>query len=204
MNIIKSIVKNKLYAVVRTNDAEEAYKISIALIKGGIKVIEIPLGSLELLDVIAKLKENKDIYISAGGIITTKQAEMAYTNKADMLVSPVFQKNIIKLSEEYNIPVMTTVSTANEAYLSWKARVPISKLYPATHMGGIEYVTDLIRPMPFLNLMPTGSIKIEEITGYLNVGAIAVGIGSDLYKNKTPENITKRAEQALKIINEYN
>ncbi len=201
MNIIEAIVKNKIYAVVRTNDADKAFEISKSLIEGGIKIIEIPLSNLELLDVIAKLSEIKDVFISAGGIITTKQAHLAYKNNAQMLVSPVYQKNIVKLSEEYNIPVVTTVSTANEAYQAWKARVPLSKLYPATHMGGVDYVTDLLRPMPFLNLMPTGSIKIEEINSYLDAGAIAVGIGSDLYKNHSPDEITQRARKAIELVN---
>lgn len=200
MNIIQSIVENKIYAVVRTDDARLAYGISNALIEGGIKIIEIPLGSLELLDVIKELSQIDDVHISAGGIITIKQANLAFKNGADMLVSPVYQKNIVKLSEEFNIPVMTTVSTANEAYQSWKARVPISKLYPAAHMGGVDYVSDLLRPMPFLNLMPTGSIKIEEIPDYLKKGALAVGIGSDLYKGLEKDEIIKKAKKAVELI----
>ena len=200
MNIIQSIVDNKIFAIVRTNDAERASEISEALIQGGIKNIEIPLGSMELLDVINDLSKRDGIYIAAGGIITTKQANQAFANGADMLVSPVYQKNIVKLSEEFKIPVMTTVSTANEAYQSWKARVPISKLYPAAHMGGVDYVTDLLRPMPFLNLMPTGSIKINEIPEYLSIGAIAVGIGADLYKGLENEQIIMRAKKAVDLI----
>ncbi len=201
MNIINSIVKNKIYAIVRTNDAEKANEISKALIKGGIKDIEIPLSSIELLKVIKELSEQEGVFVAAGGIITTNQAVMAFDNGADMLVSPVFQKNIVKLSEEFNIPVMTTVSTANEAYQSWKVRVPISKLYPATHLGGVDYVTDLVRPMPFLNIMPTGSIKLTEINDYIKAGAVAVGIGSDLYKNLTSEQIVLRAQEAIRLIN---
>ena len=200
MNIIQSIVENKIYAVVRTDDAKLAYNISEALIAGGIKNIEIPLGSLELLDVIKDLSHREDVYLAAGGIITTKQANLAFKNGAKMLVSPVYQKNIVKLSEEFKIPIMTTVSTANEAYQSWKARVPISKLYPAAHMGGVDYVSDLLRPMPFLNLMPTGSIKISEIPDYLAIGAIAVGIGADLYKGLEQEQIIERAKSAVEII----
>jgi len=201
MNIIEAIVKNKIYAVVRTSDAKRALEISNALIKGGIKIIEIPLSNFDLLNVISELANREGVFISAGGIITSKQAHLAYNNKAHMLVSPIYQKNIVKLSEEFNIPVMTTVSTANEAYQSWKARVPISKLYPAAHMGGVEYVIDLVRPMPFLNLMPTGSIKIEEVNDYLEAGAIACGIGSDLYNGFDSDDITKRAQKAVKLLN---
>ncbi len=200
MNIIESIVKEKIYAIVRENDAKRAYEISKALITGGIKNIEIPLGSMALIDVIKELAQIENVFVAAGGIITRNQATTAFNNGADMLVAPVFLKDIVRLSEEFKIPVMTTVSTANEAYQSWKARVPISKIYPATHLGGTDYVSDLIRPMPFLNLMPTGGIKIKDINDYIKVGAIAVGIGSDLYKGLSAEQITDRAKEALNII----
>ena len=200
MNIIQSIVNEKIYAIVRENGAKRAYEISKALIAGGIKNIEIPLGSMELINVIKELSEIDNVFVAAGGIITTRQAVIAFNNGADMLVCPVFLKNIVKLMEELKIPVITTVSTANEAYLSWKARVPISKLYPASHMGGTDYVYDLLRPMPFLNLMPAGGIKISEINDYINIGAIAVGIGADLYKGLKSEEITQKAKEAIEII----
>lgn len=200
MNIIEAIFKKKIYAVVRTKDADLAYNISQCLISGGVNIIEIPLVNDDILEVIKQLSQDENNFIAAGGIITTKQAEQAFNNNCKMLVSPIFQRNIAKLSQAYKIPVITTVSTANEAYEAWQARVPIIKLYPATPMGGVDYISDLLRPMPFLNLMPNGDIKIEQITSYLKAGAVAVGIGADFYKNFTNEQITQRAEKAVEII----
>ena len=204
MNVIEAIFKHKIYAVVRTNNAEEAYNIASALIEGGIKIIELPLLCAETLGVIAKLAKIENVYICAGGIITAKHAELAHKFDADLLVSPVFQQSIVKLSQSYNKPVITTVSTANEAYESWKARVPIIKIYPAKHMGGAEYIWDLIRPMPFLNLLPTGNIQLDEVADYLKAGAVAVGIGAAFYRDaNSKEEITKRAKYVVDLIKNF-
>ena len=61
--------------------------------------------------------------------------------------------------------------------------MPLIKIYPVAEMGGVEYIQDLIKPMPFLNLLPCGFVKLNQIKSYLHVGAVAVGIGREL-KNK--------------------
>ena len=44
------------------------------------------------------------------------------------------------------------------------------------------YVEDLLRPMPFLNIMPLGNVKLDEVTSYIKAGASVVGIGRDSMK----------------------
>ena len=77
------------------------------------------------------------------------------------------------------------------------------KISPANPMGGAEYIEDILRPMKFINIIAAGSIKIEDIQAYLKAGAKAVGLGRALYKNASYEEITKRANEACKMIQEY-
>ena len=51
--------------------------------------------------------------------------------------------------------------------------------------------------MKFLNVMPTGSIKITDIKEYLEKGATAVGLGHELYYNKTVDEIVESAKRAV-------
>ena len=70
-----------------------------------------------------------------------------------------------------------TATTPNEAYSAWKARTPLIKIYPTKPMGGAMYIEDMLRAMPFLNVIATGNINIEDVPQYLKAGASAVGIG---------------------------
>ena len=72
----------------------------------------------------------------------------------------------------------------------------IIKISPANPMGGAEYIEDLLRPMKFLNIIASGSIKIEDVQSYLKAGVKAVGLGRALYKNASYEEITQRARLA--------
>lgn len=195
-NLIKLIASEKIYPIIRTTDAQNAIDIAKALVDGGIKVMEI---NVENISIYNSLKEiSKHAKVCAGGIITTMQAQKAIQSGAEILSSPIFSMNLVKLSKDKQIPFLAGTSTANEAYNAWKARIPLIKIYPITAMGGAMYVEDLLRPMPFLNIMPLGNIKINEVISYINAGAKAVGVGRDLYEGYSFSEITARARKIIK------
>ena len=125
------------------------------------------------------------------------QAEASIASGAKILSSPIFSKNLVKISKDKEIPYIAETSTANEAYNAWKARIPLIKIYPITAMGGAMYVEDLLRPMPFLNVMPLGSVKLDEVHTYIKAGATCVGVGRDFYDGYSLSEITTRAKKVL-------
>ena len=64
-------------------------------------------------------------------------------------------------------------------------------------MGGVEYLENLLRPMPFLNVIPQGDVKLSEIKGYLYAGALAVGVGRNLTNAQSYSEITERTKKIL-------
>lgn len=196
-NAIKKIYENKLVGIIRENDSKKAIEIAKAYIEGGIKIIEMTTP----VEAIKEIAKNDDIIVGMGGIITREQAHEAINAKAKFFVSPILQMGLVKLSSGYKIPLILTATTPNEAYLAWQARIPLIKIYPIKDLGGPTYVEELLRPMSFLNVMPTGSIKLNDIEDYIKAGSIAVGLGRELYLNKTFEEIKKTAKEAVKIAN---
>ena len=196
-NVIKEIIDNKIFGVVRADDTKRAVEIANAYIEAGLKIIEMNTN-IEAIKEIAQ--NNKDAFIAAGGIITSNQAHQAIEVGAKLLVSPILQMNLVKLSSGYKIPLILTATTPNEAYTAWKARIPLIKIYPVKDLGGKTYIEDLLRPMKFLNVMPTGSIDIDDIKGYLDCGASAVALGRQLYKDKTYNEIVETTKLALEKV----
>ncbi len=201
MNPIQAIYKNKIVAVIRAEEANEAIEKANALFNGGINVFEITVEKSSLMPAIEELSKNKNITVMAGGIITSMMAQEAINFGAQTIISPVFQGSLLKFCLGKKIPHIATVSTPNEAYNAWKSRIPIIKIFPAKQMGQVEYIEDMLRPMPFLNLMPSGGITIEDFMQYLKAGATAVGIGRSFYKNAMLKEITERAKFATSQIN---
>ena len=198
-NYIQMIKEDKVYPIIRCKEASQAVEISKALVEGGVRVLEINVENPSIYKAIEEV--SKFANVCAGGIITSLQADAAFESGAKLIASPIFQMNMVRISKNKRIPFIAGASTANEAYNAWKSRIPVIKLFPAKSMGQVEYLEDLLRPMPFLNLMPSGGLSIEDFVDYLKAGAVAVGIGRSLYRNASLKEITERARYAVSQLN---
>lgn len=194
-NLIKKISNEKIYPIIRCNDAQSAIDTANALIEGGIKLLEINIENSTLYQAVHEI--SKIATVAAGGIITAQQAYKSIDAGAQLLSSPIFQMNMVKISKDKQIPLIACASTSNEAYNAWKTRVPLIKIFPAKALGGTLYIEDLLRPMPFLNVLPSGNISLEEVPAYIKAGAAAVGVGRGFYDNSNFSEITKKAKQVI-------
>ena len=200
-NFIEIIKKVKVYPIIRSKDPEQAVEVARALADGGIRVLEM---NVEHPEIYGAIKEaSKFVHVCAGGIITSMQADAAFECGAELFSSPIFQMSLIKISKNKRVPFIAGATTANEAYNAWKSRIPLIKLFPTEAMGGIQYINDILRQMPFLQLMPMGNIKLNEVVKYIGAGACAVGVGRDFYQGFTPKEITLRTREILREIKDY-
>lgn len=194
--LIEIMKEQKIFPVLRGKDKNKMISTARALAKAGIEIVEINVDAPEIFEAIEEV--SGDITVCAGGIITSLQAETAFNAGAKVFSSPIFQTNLLKISKSRKIPYIAGTTTANEAYAAWKSRIPLIKLYPITAMGGTMYLEDILRPMPFLNIMPAGNVKLSQVKEYIQAGAISVGVGRDIYEAYNPEQITARMHNFLK------
>ncbi len=190
---IKEIFRSRIYGIIREDEPQKALEIAQAYLEGGIKVVEIN----STIETIKKVCQINGIFVAQGGIITSEQAHLGIEAGAKLLVSPILQMGLTKVSSSSKIPLILSATTPNEAYSAWKVRVPIIKIFPIKDLGGATYIEDLLRPMKFLNVMPCGSVKIEHIKPLLNAGACAIGMGRGLYLNKNYEEIVASVKEAV-------
>lgn len=200
-NYIQMIAEDKIYPIIRCEDAEFAVQTARALVDGGVRVIEMTVEHPQMYEAIKEV--SKFAHVCAGGIITSLQADAAFDNGAVMFSSPIFQMSLIKISKNKHVPFLAGATTANEAYNAWKSRIPLIKIFPTEAMGGVRYIEDILRQMPFLNLLPMGNIKLNEVVTYIKAGAIAVGVGRDFYQGFEPKVITARTRDIIKEIRDY-
>lgn len=199
-SIFNKIEKQKVVGVIRSSHPDKALSVAKAFVEGGIKIIEITLENKDSLRVIEEVSKIDGITVAAGSIITTSQAEQAIMAGAKFLTSPVLEMNLVRLSKSYKVPVITSASTTNEAYQAWKSGVKYIKLFPAVDMGGARYIKDILKPMPFLKLIPTSGIDLDDYQDYLDAGAVAVGLGKMFYKGLTYEQIVEKTKAAVEML----
>ena len=51
---------------------------------------------------------------------------------------------------------------------------------PVGPLGGLDYLRELLMPMPDVAVMPTGGITLEAAAEYLRLGAVAIGVSGFL------------------------
>lgn len=194
-NLIKSLAEQKIFPIIRSGNKENVIETVNALVECGLKIMEINVENPSIYEAIKEV--SKHACICAGGIITSMQAQAAVYAGAKIISSPIFHMNLVKLSKDTRIPFIAGTSTANEAYQAWKARIPLVKIYPISALGGPLYVEDLLRPMSFLNVIPQGNVKLSQVKEYIKAGALAVGVGRDLYEGYSPDEISKRVKEVI-------
>ncbi len=194
-NLVDLLSKEKVFPILRSNDVNVVRDTANALLDGGVKFLEINVVNPGIYYVIEEI--SKHATVCAGGIITELQAQTAVDAGAKVFSSPINQMHLVKFSKDKRIPFLAGASTANEAYSAWKARIQLIKIFPITAMGGVSYLENLLRPMPFLNIVPTGAAKLSEVKDYIKAGAVAVGVGRDLLEGYSYSEITKRIKSVL-------
>ena len=69
--------------------------------------------------------------------------------------------------------------TPTELLEAWRAGAPVVKLFPASAVGP-GYIRDVLAPLPFLRLVPSGGVSLENTGEWIRAGAAAVSVGSAL------------------------
>ena len=195
INFIEKLSQNKVLPIIRSKNPQDVVNKAYALLEGGLDIMEINVESPKVFNAIKTI--SKDAIVCAGGIITSMQFDAAIDSGAKLISSPIFQKSLLKMTKDQRVPYIAGTSTANEAYNAWKSRIPVAKIYSISAMGGVEYIENLLRPMPFLKVIPQGNVKLDEVPAYIEAGAIAVGVGRHLTVADDYKEITKRTKQLL-------
>ena len=202
--LLEHINNNKVFSIIRSHEKFEPLNIAKALIDGGLTTIEISLDIPNATDIISELSKESDILLGACSVITAKQTSCAIEAGAMYIDTPVFDMSIVKFAKGFDTPIIMGASTANEAYASWKLNSTLTKIFPTKAMGGVQYISDILRMLPFLNLIASSGIEIDDFVDYLKAGATAVGIGKSLYTDaKSYNEITENAKTVRKLLKAY-
>ena len=185
MNVLDTINRHKIVAIVRLDDLSAAQHISAALIEGGIRAIEFTLTNPEAISTIADMRRLVDdsVAIGAGSVISPDQVRAVADAGAQFVVSPVSKQDVIEACLARDLPAMPGAFTPSEIQQAWEWGASVVKVFPANHLGK-RYIKDVKAPLPHLRLMPTGGVNTDNLRELLDLGAFAVGVGSSLINNQ--------------------
>jgi 2-dehydro-3-deoxyphosphogluconate aldolase/(4S)-4-hydroxy-2-oxoglutarate aldolase len=140
------------------------------------------------LELIREFSRREEIVVGAGTVLTSEQAGKAVEAGARFLVSPVVDETVIKAAQEMDVAMMPGCATPTEMLKAQRLGAPLQKLFPGQATGPV-YVRQILGPLPFLRIVPTSGVTLENAPDYLLAGSFAVGFVNSLFE---PDDIAKR------------
>lgn len=179
---IAAVAAQRIVPVLRLPNAAAAVARTWSLLDAGCRVVELTTTVPDWPQALAECRElarssYSDALIGMGTVTTAAQAVTAISAGAQFLVSPFPAPNVRPAADRAGVILIEGGFTPAEI-ADAASRGP-AKVFPA-HVGGPAFIRSLRAILPGAQLIPTGGIAISQAAEYLNAGALAVGIGSEL------------------------
>lgn len=181
MDLPALLGERRLLAIVRGRHAESVLKTVLILAEEGIGLIEVSLTAAGALDAITRARAQLDerTVLGAGTVVSAQDALDAHAAGAEFVVTPGHGDGV-RQARELGLPTVVGALTPTEVIAARKAGADAVKLFPASAMGGPAYLRALRDPFPDVPFVPVGGVDVQACRRYLDLGALAVGIGSPL------------------------
>jgi len=157
----------------------DAVPLARALVRGGLRVLEITLRTgvaLEALRAIAG--EVPDVVVGAGTVLNGRQLEQARQAGARFAVSPGCTPGLATAAAASGLPFLPGVQTVTEALALAERGFSLLKFFPADVAGGLGWLKAVSAPLAELRFCPTGGIGLDNAPAYLSLANVACVGGS--------------------------
>ncbi|MEY8761424.1 bifunctional 4-hydroxy-2-oxoglutarate aldolase/2-dehydro-3-deoxy-phosphogluconate aldolase [Chryseobacterium tongliaoense] len=195
-------------------DTEISKRVVKACYDGGARVFEFTNRGDFAHEVFAELlkyatKELPGMILGIGSVLDAGTASLYIQNGANFIVSPLLNADMAKVCNRRKISWMPGCGSVSEISYAEELGAEIVKIFPATQVGGPEFIKAVKGPMPWSNIMPTGGVlpTKENLTEWIKAGAYCVGLGSQLFvKNENGDydyvKITETVKNSIQTIKE--
>lgn len=196
---INKLGKNKIIAILREIDPDAAIKRGQELVWWGCRHLEVTIDSIDWKRVLTELRDSIGAIcmLGVGTIYNSQQVREAANLGAQFALSPINPgRDFIETCHNFGLIAVPAVGTPQEANIALEQGAKIVKLFPAQNWTP-KAMRDLLTIGNFqkLRIIPTGGIKPENAHSWLNEGAFAVGLGSQLVGPELKESTQYQKKQ---------
>jgi 2-dehydro-3-deoxyphosphogluconate aldolase / (4S)-4-hydroxy-2-oxoglutarate aldolase len=182
---LTKLKKNKVIAVIRAPEMSLGRQMALAVAAGGVQLIEITWNSHRAADLIVQLNaELPQCTIGTGTLLNMQQMQDAIAAGSQFLFTPHVELSMIQAAVSIGIPIIPGALSPTEIVTAWSNGADCVKVFPVEAVGGAHYIKSLQGPLGHIPLIPTGGVTLENAREFLQAGAIAVGLSSQLFPKK--------------------
>ncbi|GMI80477.1 hypothetical protein HRI_001717100 [Hibiscus trionum] len=181
-HIFSLIQDSAVIACLRANSAEQAMEAARAAVNGGITVLEIVRSTPGVFEVLqALVNEYPTKAFGVGTVLAAEDAKTAIKAGAKFLMSPATVNDIIDTVRDADVLYIPGVMTPTEILSAHNAGAKIVKIYPVSALGGVRYVSAIMKPFSHIPMVASQGITIDSVGDYIAQGAISVVLSDAIF-----------------------
>ena len=203
---VKRLCDKGIVAVVRADSSQQLLDVARALLGGGVDCIEITMTTPNALEVIRQCRRElgDSALVGVGTVLDAETAARALEAGSQFVVSPVLEPAVIQAAHAAGVPAVAGAFSPTEILAATRLGADLVKVFPATKLGP-GFFKDILAPMPFLRLTPTGGVDLINAADFIRAGAATLGVGSSLVDKKAVkagdfDSIRRLAEQFVHAV----
>ena len=173
IEVTKRIADTGAMAIVRVKTVERGFEIAQGCLDGGIDCLEISYTLPNAGEVIA----------------------------AQFIIAPNLSKEVAIVCNRYQIPYAPGCTSVTEAVTGLEYGAAFIKAFPISDFYGPKMVSVFKTPIPFMPILASGGITLDNLNDYVKRGVVCCGFGGLLTKGTTEE-IAANAKKIKTIIDE--
>jgi len=187
LKVLTTLIETGMVPVFYHADPDVVTNVILACADGGVKCFEFTNRGDQahevFREVARRMKTDSRVILGAGSILDPGTAALYIQLGANFIVGPVLNPEIARLCNRRKVPYSPGCGSASEISQAEELGVEICKIFPGGAVGGPGFVKDLLGPMPWTRVMPTGGVDAteESVSSWIKAGAACVGMGSKLF-----------------------
>jgi 2-dehydro-3-deoxyphosphogluconate aldolase/(4S)-4-hydroxy-2-oxoglutarate aldolase len=177
MNAAELLSLDPVIPIATVERLEDAVPMARAVLKGGLRTLEVTLRTPVALDAIEAIaREVPALMVGAGTVLDGDQLARAAASGARFVATPGSTPRLLDGLEASGLPFLCGCSTPSEIAAMLERGIRDVKLFPVAPYGGRSLVEALAGPFPEARLCPTGGISADSAPAYLELpNVFAVG-----------------------------
>ncbi|MEG1811375.1 MAG: bifunctional 4-hydroxy-2-oxoglutarate aldolase/2-dehydro-3-deoxy-phosphogluconate aldolase [Clostridia bacterium] len=187
MDTFSLIKEHSIILIMRNLPKSKLLRAANALIRGGIRLVEVTFDQLGEMDDTAEsirtlIDEFGDaLCIGAGTVMNIAQLKAAKQAGAKYIISPNTDPDVVCATKAAGLLSMPGALTPSEIVNAHALGADVVKIFPAGQMG-LGYFSALRAPLAHIPLAAVGGVTPDNICAFRKAGAVAFGISTGILK----------------------
>lgn len=181
--LLDVLTRDRMLPLFTPDDLEVAHHRLSVLQAAGLGAVELTARAPQAAAHFAALHISfPALLLGAGTVLNAFDARTFLDAGAAFIVSPCLIPDVATLCREYGVAYLPGAGTVREYWEAREGGAPIVKLFPGEVLGP-AFVRALRGPFPDARVIVTGGVRPtpDGVGVWLEAGALAVGLGSQLF-----------------------